>query len=84
MDPGVSSTNCTYILDVASRGAELFASESTKLEQKRYLISVVLPNAKLKGDKLIFNLLEPFEALADMAKTGNWLRRLDSNQWPID
>lgn len=70
----------SYILDVASRGAELFASESTKLEQKRYLLNLVLPNAKLQGEKLIFNLLEPFEALADMAKTENWLRRLDSNQ----
>lgn len=72
----------SYILDVASRGAELLAAESTKLEQKRYLLNLVLPNAKLDGDKLVFNLLEPFDALTDMAKSGNWLRELDSNQRP--
>ncbi len=70
----------SYILDVASRGAELFEAESTKLEQKRYLLNLVLPNAKLDGERLVFNLLEPFDALADMAKSKNWLQQSDSNQ----
>lgn len=73
----------SYILDVASRGAELFEAESTKLEQKRYLINLVLPNAKLEGEKLIFNLLEPFDALTELAKTQNWLPGPDSNRQPM-
>ncbi len=72
----------SYILDVASRGAELLAAESTKLEQKRYLLNLVLPNAKLDGEKLVFNLLEPFDALTDMANSKNWLPGPDSNWQP--
>ncbi len=72
----------SYILDVASRGAELFEAASTQLEQKRFLINFLLPNAKLDGERLVFNLLEPFDAIAEMVKTKSWLRGLDSNQRP--
>ena len=72
----------SYILDVASRGAELFEAESTRLEQKRYLINFVLPNAKLDGETLVFNLKEPFDVLVRLSKNQNWLRGLDSNQRP--
>ncbi len=64
----------SYILDVASRAVELFEAESSKLEQKRYLINFVLSNVKLDGEKLVFNLLPPFDALYSMSKTQNWLR----------
>ena len=74
----------SYILDVASRGAELFDAESTELAQKRYLINFVLPNAKLDGEKLVFTLLEPFDVIAEMVKTQSWLRRPDSNRRPGD
>ena len=72
----------SYILDVASRAGELFEAESSKVEQKRYLINLVLSNLQLKGEKLIFNLKEPFDAIALMSKSGNWLRRPDSNRQP--
>ena len=72
----------SYILDVASRAAELFDAESSKVEQKRYLINFVLSNLQLDGQRLTFNLKEPFDAIAMMVKTGNWLRGLDSNQRP--
>ncbi len=72
----------SYILEVASRGAMLFDAESSKVEQKRFLIDFVLSNLKLDGKKLIFNLKEPFDAIALMVKTGNWLRRPDSNRRP--
>ena len=72
----------SYILDVASRASELFEAESSKVEQKRYLIDFVLSNLQLDGQKLIFNLKEPFDAIALMAKSGNWLRGWDSNPRP--
>jgi site-specific DNA recombinase len=72
----------TYIVDLAARGATLFAAESTKLEQKRYLINLVLSNAKLDGKSLSFNLEKPFDILVGLSKSSTWLRGLDSNQRP--
>ena len=42
----------SYLLDVCSRAVELFDAESTKVEQKRYLIDFILSNATLDGEKL--------------------------------
>lgn len=75
-------TTASYILDVASRANELFDAESTKVAQKRYLIDFVLANLKLEGEKLLFNLKEPFDAIAMMSKSQSWLRRPDSNRQP--
>ncbi len=72
----------SYILDVCSRADELFDAESTELAQKRYLISFVLSNMTLDGEKLDFTLVEPFGAIANMVKTQDWCPRLDSNQRP--
>lgn len=62
-----------YILDIASRASVLFDAPSSKVEQKRYLINFVLSNLKLDGQNLLFNLKEPFDALAKFSKTQNWL-----------
>lgn len=72
----------SYILDVCSRAVELFEAESSKVEQKRYLIDFIVSNMKLDGEKLVFNLKEPFDAIAGLSKTKNWLRGLGSNQRP--
>lgn len=69
----------SYILDVASRANELFEAESSKVAQKRYLLDFVLSNMRLDGEKLLFNLKEPFDAIALMAKNQNWLPGSDSN-----
>lgn len=67
----------SYILDVASRANELFDAESSKVGQKRYLINFVLSNLQLDGEKLLFNLKEPFDAIAAMTKSGNWLTTIE-------
>jgi site-specific DNA recombinase len=72
----------SYILDVCSRADELFDAEGTELAQKRYLISFVLTNMTLDGEKLDFTLVEPFNAIADLVKSANWCPGLDSNQRP--
>jgi site-specific DNA recombinase len=72
----------SYLLDVCSRAVELFDAESTKVEQKRYLIDFILSNVTLDGEKLQFNLKEPFEAVISLSKTGKWYARTDSNRRP--
>ena len=72
----------SYLLDVCSRAVELFDAESTKVEQKRYLIDFILSNATLDGKKLHFTLKEPFETVITLSKTNSWYTRQDSNLWP--
>jgi hypothetical protein len=65
------------LLDVASRAAALF--ESSKPEQKRLLINMVLSNLRLEGQELHYELRKPFDALVDLSKSKKWLGRKDSN-----
>lgn len=69
----------SYLLDVCSRAVELFDAESSKVEQKRYLLDFILSNATLEGEKLHFTLKEPFESVINMQKTQNWCGRRESN-----
>jgi hypothetical protein len=73
----------SYLLDVCSRAVELFDAESTKVEQKRYLIDFILSNATLDGEKLQFTLKKPFEAVITLSKTGKWYAWQDSNLRPL-
>lgn len=68
------------LLDVASRANELF--EISKPEQKRQLINFIFSNLKLEGKKLVFNLKMPFDQMALLSKSQNWLRGSDSNRQP--
>lgn len=61
-----------YIVELASRAAELFDSEWTTIEQKRYLLDTVFSNMRLNGKILEFNLKQPFDVLANMSKTNTW------------
>ena len=65
----------SYLLDVCSRATELFDAESSKVEQKRYLIDFVLSNMTLEGENIRFTLKEPFEAIINMQKTQKWYPR---------
>jgi len=71
-----------YLLELATNAVGLFTDERTKLEQKRYLINFVVSTMTLDGDKLVFNLKEPFKALLNSNTDNSWLRGLDSNQRP--
>lgn len=72
----------SYILDICSRALELFEAESSKVEQKRYLLDLILQNLTLDGKTLRFNLKMPFDAVALMQKTGEWYPLQDSNLRP--
>lgn len=71
----------SYLLDVVSRAVDLF--ESSKADQKRQLVNLVLSNLELKGKKLCFNLKEPFNAIVAANKSKDWLRGWDSNPQPF-
>ena len=65
----------SYLLDLASRARDLFLS--SKVDQKRKLISFVLSNVSLEGKKLVYKLNEPFDAIVQANKELNWLGKLD-------
>ena len=70
----------TYILELCSRAVELFESDMTTIDQKRYLIDTVLSNMKLNGDKLEFTLVEPFGAIAKLSENREWCGIADTLQ----
>ena len=72
----------SYLLELAQLAVELF--ESSQPAQKRQILKLILANCKAEGERLIFNLKTPFEALRCAKETQNWLPRLDSNQRPSD
>ncbi len=68
----------SYVLELASRASSLF-KQSSEVEQKRRIITLVLSNLKLEGEKLVFNLKAPFDAIAECSNNDKWLRRQGSN-----
>ena len=72
----------SHLLKLSKNAVKLF--EAGDHEQKRSLISIVLSNLELDGNLLRYKYKKPFDTMAFCSKNANWLRRLDSNQWPID
>lgn len=67
--------SASYLLELAQRAVELF--ERSQPAQKCQLLKLVLANCKAEGEKLIFNLKAPFEALRCAKETQNWLPLVD-------
>lgn len=72
----------SYLMDVCSRAVELFDADSTKVEQKRYLIDFVLSNTTLDSENLNLTLKKPFEAVITLSKNDKWYPGRDSNPRP--
>jgi len=60
-----------YLLKLASRASELF--ESSEMHEKRLLLKMTLQNLELKGKKVRFNWIKPFDTIADYASRSAWL-----------
>jgi site-specific DNA recombinase len=60
------------IYDVASRASQLFLDANARPSAKRRLLEFALSNMRLDGDKLLFELKTPFEAIAGCSKDNNW------------
>ncbi len=71
-----------YLLELASRAKDIF--ENSQPEQKNKILRMVSANLTLHQKRLQLHLLKPFSDLCNSTKSSNWLRRLDSNQRPID
>jgi hypothetical protein len=67
-------------MELANRAPKLY--ESSKEEQKRQLVNLLLSNCKLRGAKLIFNITTPFDMIARCSNRQDWLRGSDSNRQP--
>jgi hypothetical protein len=61
----------THLLNLSSRAYELF--ESSKLDQKRQLISFVLSNLSLHGKEVLAEWNNPFAALVACSESSEWL-----------
>ena len=73
--------NFVYTLEslilIASRAPELF--KSSKVEQKREILNLLLSNCTLADGKLRFSLRKPFDALVNLNNRSKWSGRKDSN-----
>ena len=66
-----------YLLNLANRAKDLF--ESSKPEEKRQLLNVVLLNPCLDNEKLCYAYKKPFDILAnsnDRHLWGGWIREV--------
>lgn len=72
--------SCSYLLELLKRASDLF--ERSQPAQKNQLLRFVLANAKVDGEKLVWDLKSPFSGIAQCVKTKEWLPELDSNQQP--
>jgi len=63
------------LLDITSRAYELF--QSSKVDQKRRLISFLLSNLELESGKLVYKLKEPFDAILQANESKEWLPLVD-------
>lgn len=70
----------SYLLEIASRGKELFMNANTN--EKRELIGLLGQNLLLDGNIVQITLNKPFSTLASCIDESTWLRGLGSNQRP--
>ncbi len=66
------------IFELSQRGREIYENKAL-MEEKRELLNFVFSNIQVNGDQLIPTLHNGFEIVASRAKSGDWLRDMDSN-----
>ena len=69
-----------YLLQLANRAYDLFMS--SEVEEKRHLLKLTLQNLKLRGKKIDFELVKPFDQVFACTSRQSWLPRKDSNLRP--
>lgn len=68
-------TTVESVFLVVSKAGELF--KSSKVEQKRALLNLLLSNCTLKDGTLQYSLNKPFDALVNLAENKKWLGIVD-------
>ena len=66
-----------YLLNVASRSAELF--KISEPQEKRQLLKFTLQNLELEGNLVRYSLIKPFDRVLNYTSRQDWLRGKDSN-----
>ena len=69
-----------YLLELAHRANDLFASSRSGLKNK--LLRAMFSNLKIQQKRVDFTLLEPFNSFFNSSNTLKWLPGLGSNQQP--
>lgn len=59
-----------YLLNICEKAPELF--KSSKLQEKRDLIKLVLSNCYLDGKKVRYEAKKPFDMVLSFAKNERW------------
>ncbi len=70
---GSFRTTLEGLISVASRAADIF--ERSKLDEKRQLIAFVFSNLSLRGKKLEYSFLSPFDLMVDRPDHASWLTK---------
>ena len=60
-----------YLLKLASKASQLF--ESSEPTEKRLLLKMTLQNPTLKGKKVRYNWIKPFDQVVNYASRSAWL-----------
>ena len=63
---------------LASQALELF--RSSKVDEKRAILNILLSNSTLKDGKVQISLQKPFDMLVNLKDCSRWLGRTDSNR----
>lgn len=69
-----------YLLKLASNASELFVSSEP--QEKRLLLKMTLQNLNLKGRKLHYDWIKPFDKIASYASRQEWLPSPSDNILP--
>lgn len=72
------TTTVESIFVLASHAGELF--KSSKVEQKRAILNLLLSNCELKDKKLVYSIRKPFDVLLNMNGCKSWLGRTGPRQ----
>jgi len=66
-----------YLLKLASNAEKLF--ESSEVHEKRLLLKMALQNLELKGKKVRYDWIKPFDKIAFYASRQSWLEDRNVN-----
>lgn len=61
---------CSMVLELGRNAYKIF--KSSEPNEKRQLLNFLLQNCLLDGQKLVFNLKQPFDAILTYARNENW------------
>ncbi len=66
-----------HVLEITKHAFNLF--ESSELEERRQLITLVLQNIRLQDENIVYDVQKPFDAIKKATDGNVWLGRKDSN-----